>query len=212
MTIETRKEYFRLSEEQIRVWPADQEAELLCERPTIVSTCFADADRYRQPLIDRVLELEKDPAFTHHMQTGSSKVENVHQWNLPEAGFIQERALSFYIQVAKRPGSKVDLCWATVYRNGDYLTPHSHDRATGTLVYCLDAGDPDYEKNLFSGKLVFADPRIDYCCNAEENCVTRPLQATMREGTMVLFPGPIVHFVHPYIGSRPRITLTWNVN
>jgi len=27
---------------------------------------------------------------------------------------------------------------------------------------------------------------------------------------MIIFPSQVVHWVHPYGGERPRITLSWN--
>jgi hypothetical protein len=34
----------------------------------------------------------------------------------------------------------------------------------------------------------------------------------LRAGTMIIFPGQAVHCVNPYAGTRPRITLSWNIN
>lgn len=214
MTTETHENHetqVRTGDEDLNVWPADQEAEVICEQPTIIATQSGDGAAFRQRLIDYILELEKDPEFTRRMPTGGSKVTRVHDWDLPEANLINERALSFFSQAAKKPDAKIELSWASVYRKGSYLTPHSHPRATGAVLYCLDLGDPDYEQNRYAGQLVFADPRIPYCCNTEDNCVTRALTANLREGMMLLFPGPIMHFVHPYNGTRPRITMSWNI-
>lgn len=212
MTTKTHEAGLRVGGQDLSIWPPGQEAQLLCQQPSIMATHFEDGQPFHQRLIDHILELEKDPEFTHYMPTGGSKVKHMHLWDSPEAGLLTERALSFFAQAADKVDAEVELSWASIYRNGSYLSPHGHPQATGSVVYCLDSGDPDYERSLYSGKLVFADPRIGYCCNVEESCVTRTLPADMREGTMVLFPGPIVHFVHPYNGTRPRITLSWNIN
>jgi len=202
----------RVGDTDLPLWPRGQDAELLSEEPTIVSTRFADEAVYRAALVERLLELEGDPAHSHRMPTGGSKVRHLDQWNSPEAGLLNARAMSLYGQVTSDPAPEVVLSWASIYRSGDYLGPHGHDRATATIVYCLDAGDADFEQNPYAGRLVFADPRIGFCCSLEEQVVTRTLNADLREGTMVLFPGPIVHFVHPYNGRRPRITLSWNLS
>ena len=34
----------------------------------------------------------------------------------------------------------------------------------------------------------------------------------MKPGTMIIFPGRMVHGVNPYGGTAPRITLAWNIN
>jgi len=171
---------------------------------------FEDIAQYHDALIARILELEQDPDFTHHMKIGGSKVRDVAAWGIPEAELIDQRARAFFAQ-ASNQDPRVDLSWATVYRKGDYLSPHSHNHTMGSVVYCLDWGDPDPELPL-SGRLVFTDPRIAECCNVDPECVTYELTPDMKDGAMVLFPGAMVHFVHPYSGERPRITLAWNLN
>ncbi|MFZ0486184.1 MAG: putative 2OG-Fe(II) oxygenase [Arenicellales bacterium] len=212
MTIEAQETTERAASGELNVWPADQEVEVFCESPTIVGTHFEDAQAFRQTLIEYILELGRDPEFTHQMPTGGSKVRRVDLWDLPEAKLVNQRALSFFVEATKKSDAKVDLSWASIYTKGSYLTPHGHPRTTASVLYCLDLGDPDYEQNHYSGKLVFTDPRIDYCCNVEEGCVTRTLSVHLHDGMMLLFPGPLVHFVHPYNGTRPRITMSWNIN
>ena len=103
-----------------------------------------------------------------------------------------------------------DDSWASVYRSGDYCMPHSHLRSNVSIVYMLDPGDGDPE-DLMAGKLCFADPRIDACCPDEPGRVTRHMMPTMQPGTMLIFASDYLHSVNPYFGSRPRITLSWNI-
>lgn len=205
------KETIEINGKLIPVWPQGLDVAYLSQDPVMMITWFEDIAEYHQALIARVLELEQDPAFTHQMKIGGSKVKDVAGWGTPEADLIHQRARAFFAQASDIPDPKVDLCWASVYRKGDYLGPHSHNHAMGSVVYCLDWGDPDPDLPL-SGRLVFTDPRIDECCNIEPGCVTQELTPEMKNGAMVLFPGAIVHYVHPYSGNRPRITLAWNIN
>jgi hypothetical protein len=41
--------------------------------------------------------------------------------------------------------------------------------------------------------------------------MTNPVILKMRPGAMVSFPASFVHAVHPYEGTRPRITFAWNI-
>jgi hypothetical protein len=102
-----------------------------------------------------------------------------------------------------------DESWGNIYRTGDYCPPHAHVRADVSVVYMVDAGDavPD---DGFSGKLMFLDPRIEWCCSREPGRPTRPFIPDMIEGTMVAFAGEFLHSVNPYTGQRPRVTLSWN--
>jgi hypothetical protein len=96
-----------------------------------------------------------------------------------------------------------------VYRAGDYCMPHSHLRANVSLVYMLDAGDPTDDR--LAGRLCFADPRIPACCVHEPGRVTNLIMPEMTPGTMVIFAADYLHHVNPYTGTRPRITLSWNM-
>jgi len=192
------------------VWPDDLEILYLSQEPVMMITWFQDIAEYHDALIKRVLELEQDPQFTHQMKIGGSKVKDIFAWGIPEAELIDQRARAFFAQ-ASDSEPKVDLSWASVYRHGDYLSPHSHNHTMGSVVYCLEWGDPDPEQPL-SGRLVFTDPRIAECCEVDAGCVTREVTPDMKNGAMVLFPGAMVHFVHPYSGTRPRISLAWNIN
>ncbi len=103
-----------------------------------------------------------------------------------------------------------DDCWASVYRDGQYCLPHSHLRSNVSIVYLLDAGDPDPD-DAMAGKLVFADPRIPYCCPHEPGRVTGLLVAGDARRNDDRVRERLLHSVGPYRGARPRMTMSWNV-
>jgi hypothetical protein len=88
---------------------------------------------------------------------------------------------------------------------------HSHIRATASFVYFLDQGDVD-PADPESGQFCIRDPRFSRCCPISEGCVTNSVLCDMTPGSLVMFPGEVVHEVNPYHGVRPRITMSWNVN
>lgn len=88
--------------------------------------------------------------------------------------------------------------------------PHSHLRATASLIYLVDPGDPVPEDPL-SGRLCFGDPRIPFCCDEEPGRTTRLLMPELKPGSMLIFPAEFIHSVNPYGGTRPRITMSWNI-
>jgi hypothetical protein len=63
-----------------------------------------------------------------------------------------------------------------------------------------------------SGKLAIVDPRVEVCCQTRKEAMTNPLMPRMGPGTMVVFPSVLVHSVNPYTGTRPRITVAWNID
>ena len=60
---------------------------------------------------------------------------------------------------------------------------------------------------------MLTDPRLSQCCPVAENYVQsffRPIGDI--PSAMVIFPSILTHMVAPYQGTRPRLTLAWNIN
>ncbi|KPK55453.1 MAG: hypothetical protein AMS22_04240 [Thiotrichales bacterium SG8_50] len=196
--------------QQIAVWPRELEVLQLTDSPAIFITRFADAPELNEALARRLFELETDQQFTHRMEMGGSKIRDMHRWGIPEADLINARAKAFFSLATGDPNPVVDLAWANISRKHEYLGPHSHNNSVGSVVYCVDPGEPD-PNNRGSGRLAFVDPRIPACCKWQDDCMTDELWPDIHAGSMVLFPSQMVHFVHPYTGNRPRITIAWNI-
>jgi hypothetical protein len=145
------------------------------------------------------------------MDIGGSKVRNIESWGTPEANLIHARAIEFFsIAVDKKPSEvKLDVCWASISRKYEYLSPHSHTHSIGSVVYSLLPGEKVPDKYL-DGLLCFLDPRIPDCCPVEDEAATKEIAPNMEQGAMVIFPSNLIHYVHPYTGDTPRITLAWN--
>jgi len=195
----------------VAVWPDAQRIEPL-SAPLMAVTRFDDGASYHEELAATILAMERDPAWRDWIFKGGCgmKVRRPDRWGHAAAELIHGRALSFAHRVLSQHNVYTDDCWASVYRDGQYCLPHSHLRSNVSIVYLLDAGDPDPD-DAMAGKLVFADPRIPFCCPHEPGRVTGLLTPEMRAGTMIVFASDYVHAVGPYRGARPRMTMSWNV-
>ncbi len=194
------------------IWPEGQTLTAKGDRRILI-TEFADADAYHPQLTRRILELEQDERFSHALMRagGGRKIYHLGEWNCPEAELLNARAIEVFKRTSKTDAAVIDLSWASVYRRGDYLMPHSHVRAKASLVYFLDAGDEDPDDPL-AGRFCFVDPRLQACCPHVPHCLTSPMIPAGTPGTMMIFPSQVVHAVNPYSGARPRITLSWNID
>jgi len=100
--------------------------------------------------------------------------------------------------------------WAVVMRNGDYTIAHDHGEAHWSTSYYVDAGDADLDRTPDSGALAVLDPRRSGRpipgLESGSTFTIRP-----RTGVLVVFPGWLQHYVHPYRGTRPRIAIACNV-
>ena len=197
----------------LAVWPAGQKIEPLPGTSAFALTRFMDTDAYHPTMIARLLEFARDPAVAVEQgrAIGGTKIYHIHQMQLPELAFICARATALFRLVLGAESAVIDMSWANIYGSGDYSLPHSHLRAKASIVYCVDAGDPD-PTDPWSGQFCFVDPRLASCCQSEAGHVTNPVMPGLRAGTMLIFPGQAVHCVGAYVGTRPRITLSWNIN
>lgn len=198
--------------QRLPVWPAEQKIETRGD-PAIHVTTFGDAGAYHKGLIANILKLEIDPSYgkEYFRAAGGTKIHHVDRWGFAEANLINGRAIALFKRVWATDEAVVDLSWANVYREGDYAMAHAHTRSTASVVYFLDAGDDDPEDPA-GGRFCFVDPRLACCCQEEPGMMTSPYLPRMTSGTMIIFPSHLVHCVNPYNGTRPRITIAWNIN
>ncbi|WP_254506839.1 putative 2OG-Fe(II) oxygenase [Anatilimnocola floriformis] len=142
---------------------------------------------------------------------GGKKIRDPGIWDLPAARLLTRRALLFFCKAYNQTSAHTTDQWANVMDPGDYSYPHCHYDSQASLVYYLDPGEADPKEKL-AGRFHFSDPRIPYCCSTHPERPTRGLLPDIRTGTLLMFPSEFVHFVHPYRGQRPRITLAWNIS
>ena len=101
--------------------------------------------------------------------------------------------------------------WAMVMRHGDHALVHDHAEAHFSVAYYPDAGDADLELHPDSGKLNFVDPRRGGTVIPGIDLFPTQFAITPQSGLLVVFPGWLQHFVQPYRGGRPRVSISCNV-
>ena len=108
------------------------------------------------------------------------------------------RALTMFRRAIKDAEVIVDACWATIYRKGNFVLLHSHVGSIASVLYMLDPGDVSGGMN---GQFMFADPRLKACCRQQDGFMTTPSSPDLKAGTMVMFPGQVVLWLHPTLGN-----------
>ena len=195
----------------VSIWPEGHAFDTL--DGILHSTRFNDTDLYHPQLKQLILEKAQQAsgAKRYGRSSGGTKLHYFERWDSAEAILIHERALELFRRALKHVTAVADIAWVNVYRDGDYCMPHSHCRATASLVYFVDPGDAD-AGDPDAGRFSIVDPRLARCCPVQESCLTNSLYAEMTPGSLIMFPGTVVHAVNPYHGKRPRITISWNIN
>jgi hypothetical protein len=193
------------------VWPAGQQTEKI-GHDSILLTRFNDIGAYHPGLMARLFQVEADPTRAkRYAGCGGVKIHSLTELQCREAELIDARARFLFRLVSGAPDAVVDISWANIYRQNDYCMPHSHIRSMASVVYMVDEGEAD-EQDPVAGRFCFVDPRLEACCNPKPQYMTSPVYPVMPAGTMIIFPSQLVHYVNPYSGRRPRITLSWNIN
>jgi len=108
-------------------------------------------------------------------------------------------------------------CWFHVTRKGGYFQPHNHPNASWSLVYFVNRGDEDVVDEKAAGHIAFDDPRpqaSSYMDISNDNMSRQMTFDSVRirpkNGEMIIFPSYLVHWVEPYMGDTPRITIAAN--
>ena len=108
-------------------------------------------------------------------------------------------------------------CWFHVTRNGGYFQPHNHPNASWSFCYYVSPGDAEPKDEKAAGHIVFTDPRpqaSSYMDVANDNMRRDTSFSGVRirpeASELVIFPSYLMHWVEPYIGDKPRISIAAN--
>jgi len=104
--------------------------------------------------------------------------------------------------------------WANVNQRGHFNRTHDHLGRYSFLsgIYYVDVGDVRSDDSV-GGRTVFED-----WANVPVSILDNPdlsrtnFHMTPRNGRMVLFPASLMHSVETYSGSRPRISIAFNLH
>jgi len=123
-------------------------------------------------------------------------------------------AVKRMVDAAAGPGAfNGDLylsAWATICRPSTYHAPHSHPDSAWSGVYYVDAGIVNPERPL-SGVLEFLDPRAGAeAVSAPGDPYGQTFRIQPEDGLLVAFPSWLYHWVHPYVGQKLRIAVSFN--
>ena len=181
----------------------------------------------RSGVCDFLLNLESRQA---NRNTGGAQKSNVAGWRsgddllncnnecLSQLASEVSRSVSFLMQDAAeeegRSCANYEIhmyAWANINRRGAYNVVHTHPNHQWAAVYFAKAGKSDVGKPL-SGQLEFSDPRPGAGLIPVENFgFGNRFRIEPKDGLLVMFPGWLPHFVHPYEGDEERISVAFNV-
>jgi uncharacterized protein (TIGR02466 family) len=194
----------------------------------LFSTPIVSFDAAGETELDRelarrmVLESERGPGIARSNSGGWHSVPDLSQ--RPDACYqdLMRRVVgcvqTVFVELARVQDVAVDQryrfavqAWAMVMRHGDHALVHDHAEAHFSVAYYPDAGDADLALHPDSGKLTFVDPRRGGMVIPGVDLFPSQFAIAPRSGLLVVFPGWLQHFVQPYRGGRPRVSISCNV-
>ena len=170
---------------------------------------ISEAAQHQAALVAHIEALaETDPGVKRSNRDGWHSSPGFLDADHPSVAWLRERVVSFSRGcVGRRFRSPEDLVliqsWATILQpTGGWHSPHHHRPAEWSGVFYVRAGpQPDAETR--TGMLEFVHPSP---VRGEGNFAMAP-----QDGTLVLFPAHLVHFVYPHVGESTRIAVAFNL-
>lgn len=167
------------------------------------------ADGLNAALAALVLERSKaTPNPSRRPRPGWQSASDLFAWSVETATLGRLIAEAVASAHPSKPIGEIErFGWANVFARGGYLDPHAHADAAWTGVYYVDAGDSSPDAG---GMLMLRDPRAGagMVASASQG-YSASLEVTPRTGELLVFPSWLVHWVTPYDGVRPRISVSF---
>ncbi len=130
---------------------------------------------------------------------------------------VEQTATAFLRQVGiERPLAWTIMGWYNTNRFGDHHAPHTHPRAylSGTYYVRVPPAPPVVEDpRAKPGCISFYDPRTAAnMITAGAEYDARPEHVVLpSDGTLLMWPSPLQHYVHPNLSQEPRVTISFNL-
>lgn len=181
-----------------------------------------DPELDRELVRRMVSESESSPGVARSNSGGWHSVPDLSQ--RPEACYqdlmrrVVSRVQTTFFELARGQDEAVGLryrlgvqAWAMVMRQGDHTLVHDHVESHFSVAYYPDPGDAELATHPDSGKLTFVDPRRGGTVIPGVELFPSQFTIAPQPGLLVVFPGWLQHYVQPYRGSRPRVSISCNV-
>lgn len=166
-----------------------------------------------------ILERAEAPAGENKSNVGGWHSDtDLFNWPVPEVhqllgwvGKATKSMMAATTRVSEVTGDLDAWAWANVLYDGGYNLPHLHADCMWSGVYYVDIGEADADVPR-CGMLELMDPRPGIeTLKVPGMPYSGGFRVQPRDGLLVMFPSWLYHFVRPYHGTRPRISIAFNL-
>ncbi len=174
-------------------------------------------DGLRRVILDRA---PPEPSIMRSNVGGWHSDLDLLRWEAPEIRQLAEWIRTAVTEATLTVGNLKELptgrmnivAWANLLYRGGYNMVHDHAGYAWSGVYYVDLGSSD-EGAKYSGIIEFLDPRAGVSSlHLPGDPFRQRIRISGEVGQMLIFPSWLSHFVHPYQGDTPRISISFNVS
>lgn len=180
---------------------------------------WPDSEALNAALADQILARERADAGQRRSNVGGWHSESdLMRWPGEPVAVLNRRILrlaaeatSQTLRAAREARFNFGVtAWANVSRDGHYNTVHAHAGVHWAGVYYVATGEPEGDDPR-NGRIEFVDPRTGGFLRPPEGTFEESRVVTPEPGLMLIFPGWLKHFVHPFRGRGARISIAFNI-
>lgn len=189
MNINRRCHTVQVGEQEIRTWPDNLAINLFSQGPNMGAANFKDTDKYHPGLLALMGLLETQEDMIRN-EAGLLLVDELINWDVPEADLINSRALKFVQAMMNRDSVTYQSAQAVrVLANADAVLK-APCKATAGVIYVLQA-DELAQRRMLAGSLRFALGQH-----------STNLPPSLAPGTMIAYPASLnLHISTPHGGD-----------
>jgi uncharacterized protein (TIGR02466 family) len=182
----------------------------------LFSTVVAGFDGHREALLAELLALQaKEPGIRRsnrnawHSGDAIQTLQSAHvAWVLDKVLTFGRLALGKYYQDWATNELRMGSYWANVLAAGGWNAPHHHFPQHWSGVFYVSVGSVSGTTDDMSGMIEFLNPTpLHSAIGRGGNYFYAP-----KDGLVLLFPGSLLHFVHPHANETPRVSIAFNLN
>ena len=187
--------------------------------PTIlVRRHLPDFEEPTRDLIKLVREMDK----ANKSLTTDYRENNPLEHDRPGPNWLRAQINDTVIQYLQRIGIDYSVnwqihAWANINRAGDYHDPHNHPHSYLSGTYYLkmpsEGGGRKQRADVRPNRITFYDPRTGFNMTSIKNDPYVDPEYTIlpEPGLLMMWPAPMMHFVHPNLSDETRMSLSFNI-
>lgn len=173
-------------------------------------------ENHRQGLVDIILNYQQShPGVQKSNARGWQSPDNLHLMSEAPVSWLNEEIKTFTRDCLLNTYKDVDpnkivlgSSWANINEHGAWNMPHHHFPEAWAGVVYIDVEEVLTPENSpgNDNKITFLNPHISQLFWQNESITYHP-----KNGAIFLFPGALLHMVHPNLSAHKRISIAFNM-